>query len=171
MKLATRVALVAAVCCLASRSEAQREIVARDGWEAFVVEWMGGDATRAAKRHMAILVLDDTSMTLYACNVSPHCMTNGKGPPHKGPPLYSIQLKSVKDVTSSSQFRGQGTLAKLALGGLAGDANDELVNVDYETASSAESPVFKTERAQSAALESKIRFRLKKLGVTIPEKK
>ena len=58
--------------------------------------------------------------------------------------------------------------SKLALGLLAGDRKEELVGLVYESATSAEAPIFKTQKAQAAALEAKIRFRLKKLGVVLP---
>lgn len=52
-------------------------------------------------------------------------------------------------------------------GGCAFDQTEELVGFVYESETTAEAPVFKTERAQAAAIAVKVKFRLKKLGVTL----
>lgn len=145
-------------------------IFARGGWEAFPgVEYRGGDATQP-KQRWGILVLTDTNVALYRCALTT-CGDPKKSAPFKGDPLMSIALSTIKDVSSSSQVRGPGMDAKLFLGGLATDKSEEFVGIVYETASSAEAPVFKTNTAQSAAIDAKLKFRLRKLGIELSTQK
>lgn len=160
---------LAAVASMAVTAHAQSPlVVSRDGWEAFPwVEYQGGDATQPTKRR-GMLVLTDSTLSLHKCRFE-YCDDHRKHTelPFEEKPLYTIQLRSIKEVTSSSQVRGPSAGSRLALGLLAGDRTEEMVGIVYESASSAEAPVFKTQKAQSAAVEAKLRFRLKKIGVTL----
>lgn len=155
------------IAVVGGSTEAQPAIVVRDGYEAFPsVEYMGGDATQP-KKMRGMLVLTDSSLALHACTDTAQCTEFRGRPLFKAEPLYVIRLASIKQVEASTTVRGQSVAGKLLWGGLASNNAEDLVGVVYETASSAEAPVFKTVKAQSAALEAKILFRLKKLGVEL----
>lgn len=148
---------------------AQQAIIARGGWEAFPnVEYQGGDATQP-KRLQGMLVLTDSTIALHACAwVSCGPVPNDTSkPPFAAKALFTIALRDIKDVSSVSQVRGPGVGDKIALGMLAGDRTEEAVGIVYETATSAEAPFFKTLKTHANAVEAKIRFRLKKLGIEL----
>lgn len=139
------------------------------GWEAFPnVEYQGGDATQPKKR-AGMLVLTDSTLAFYECTWG-GCITDKKQSMIRGPAIFMVALKSVTDASSSNQVRGSTMGGKLLLGGLAGDRTEEFFGFVYESKNSAESPVFKTMKSQSGAIEAKIKFRLKKLGVALTEK-
>lgn len=143
-------------------------VIARDGWEAFpVVEYQGGDATQPKKR-AGMLVLTDSTLALHECYwTGCYDFKKQEKPPFRAEPLYLIPLRAVREVSASSQVRGPSTSSRIAWGMLASDRTEEFVGLVYESASSAEAPVFKTMKSQSGAIEAKVRFRLKKLGVDI----
>ena len=151
---------------------APNAIFARDGWEAFPgVEYQGGDATQPKKR-WGMLVLTDTTIGLYPC-VYESCRDGDKKGvkrPFNDPAFFIIPLSAIKDVTSSARSRSASTSEKFFLGGLAGSQSEDFVGLVYETGASAEAPVFKTGKAQSTAVDAKIRFRLKKLGIELQDK-
>lgn len=139
-----------AVSVLPAASARAQTIYTGDGWEAvFKVELRGGDATYKGKRN-GILVLTDSTIALHDCAeiVNQACYySDKKKAPFTPTPFYSIKLLDVKGVASSSDW----------------------VRVTYETKSSVEVPTFAMGRSYGPAIDAKIRFRLKKLGVTIPE--
>lgn len=144
--------------------------IARDGWEAFPqVEYVGGDASQPKKR-AGMLVLTDSSLAMHPC-VWDGCYDHIKQQklPYKPEPYYIIPLKGISEVSSSSQVRGPSVGGRIAWGVLATDRTEELFGLVYETATSAEAPVFKTMKAQAGAIEAKVRFRLKKLGLSVPQ--
>jgi hypothetical protein len=116
---------------------------------------------------MGWLVLTDSTLSLHACGRQ-FCATHKDLPLYDSIPYFTIPLRSITDVSSSTQVRGPSTGSKIAFGLLAGDRKEEFVGLVYETATSAEAPIFKTQKAQASALEAKIRFRLKKLGIVLP---
>lgn len=145
---------------------AAQSIIARDGWEAFPeVEYQGGDTTQPKKR-TGMLVLTDTTLALHKCRKEYCKDTKGKVP-FKDPPYFTVLLSTLTAVDSSSQVRGPSTGDRIAWGGLAMDHTDEFVGLVYETPTNVQAPIFRTEKAQSAALAAKIRFRLKKLGIAL----
>lgn len=175
LTVALTVALIAAPALAAqgpvivSREVVPPNVIAGDGWEAFPeVEYLGGDAG-SEKKQLGVLVLTDSALSLYACADS-RCLGRKTDSIIKGAPLWTISLRAIKEISSSTSFKGTSTGSKLLLGGLAGDKSDEQVGIVYETARSAEAPVFKTRNAQAAAIEAKVKFRLSKLGVVLREK-
>lgn len=145
-------------------------IYARDGWEAFAgVYYEGGDATQP-KRLMGMLVLTDSAIGFYRC-VSAQCFDDKKGgKPFREPAYFSIPLTSVKDISTSSRVRGADAMGKIMVGGLASDRPEDFVALVYESQTSIEAPLFKTAKTQVAAIDAKIRFRLKKAGLELPDK-
>lgn len=140
-----------------------------DGWEAFPgVYYQGGDATHPKKQY-GMLVLTDSTIALHQCAVLMTCDEPKKGVPFKSPALYTIQLSSLKQIVSSSRVRSADAMGKLFLGGLASDRPEDFIGLVYETATSVEAPLFKTAKAHSAAIDAKIRFRLKKLGIDLAQ--
>lgn len=141
-------------------------ILVRDGWEGFpAVEYQGGDGTMPKKR-TGMLVLTDSTLGFYSCPYD--CEHDSKKPKFFDKPIFRLPLASVKEVSSSSQVRGATFGSKLMLGAFAGDRTEEFFGFVYESSTSAEAPVFKTMKAQSGAIEAKVKFRLKKLGLTVP---
>lgn len=148
-------------------AEASPTIIVGQGWEAFPeVYYRGGDATQAKKRY-GMLVLTDSTLALYECTVS-YCGSDEKKSMIRGRAFWEIRLTSIKEISASTLFKGTSMGSKFMLGALAGDGSEELVGVVYETDASAEAPVFKTRKAQAAAIEAKLKFRLKKLGIAAP---
>jgi hypothetical protein len=144
---------------------AQR-ILSVDGRDEFQnVEYVGGDATQQKSRS-GWLVVTDSTLSIHRCRLS-GCLPHDKNRYYEEVPDYQIPLRTITEVTSSSQVRGPSTGSRIALGVFAGDRSEEFVGIIYETESSAEAPVFRTKQAQSAALEAKLRFRLKRLGVEL----
>lgn len=160
-------AVAVVLALLAARADAQ-EIYVGDDWEGFpYVEYLGGDA-RHKHKGIGILVLTDTAIAFYNC-ASELCRgRKGRNfDPHKGL-LWVLPLRSIKDVSSSSQNKGPSATGRMLFGALATDRNEEYFGFSYETETSAEAPVFKVPKTFSGALEAKVRFRLKRLGVQLP---
>lgn len=137
-----------------------------DGSESFSrIEYIGGDATQPKKLY-GWLVLTDSTLEWRDCTHS-DCRGHKDGEYFKREARFTIPLRTMTELASSSEVRGASVESKLLIGSLAGDRRFEYVLVVYEHATSAEAPVFKTQKAQSDALEAKIRFRLKRLGITL----
>lgn len=168
MNRMARVGLLTITCAvLAGTSISAQKIIAKEGREEFEgVEYVGGDATHP-KKVSGWLVLKDSTLSIHKCIRD--CQASDTKPYYDSLPDYQFELRSVTSVTSSSDVRGASVGSKMLFGGLAGDRKQEFVLVRYENDRSAEAPYFKTKKSQSASLEAKIRFRLKKLGVVIPD--
>ncbi len=160
----------ASLLLFAVSAHAQGAIIARDGWEAFpMVAYQGGDSTQAKKLAPMMLVLDDTSLSLHECNYD-YCKERKDKAPFRKEAKFSIPLTSITGLNGSSRVRGADTAGKVFLGGLASDRAEDFISIVYETASSAEAPVFKTEKAIAGAIDAKLRYRLKRIGVELREK-
>lgn len=134
-----------------------QKVVARDGWEAFYADYVRGDGSQG-KPLYGMLVLTDSSLAIHKCVANPHCVDDPKKGFFLPQPLYSIPLKAIQSVESK-------------IGRDRGAVYPALV-VAYASGNTVEVPEFKFENTPSAeAAELKLRYRLKKLGVTIPEKK
>lgn len=118
------------------------------------------------KAKLGWLVITDSTIALHECTRQ-YCEYDKKGKHYKPEPIYAIRLQGIKSVESLSDVRGASVGSKLAFGFLAGDRKQEFVGVIYETETNAEAPVFKTQKAQSAAVEAKLKFRLKRLGIEL----
>ena len=168
-KIASTVSVLAALASFSPAAFAQPPvIIARDGWEAFPeVEYQGGDATKPKKMY-GMIVLTDSTIALHRCRWQ-YCEDDRKEvkTPFLPEPLYLIPLRRIQEISASSQVRGPSVGSRIAFGLLAGDQKQEFVGLVYETESSAEAPVFRTLKTQSGAIEAKVRFRLKKLGVEL----
>lgn len=135
------------------------------GWEAFEVTYVGGD-TRYPKKQYGVLVLTDSTIAIHECIVTGECVARKNGDLFKSPAKFTIPLRSVKDVVKTEQRRaGGGT-------GLGADHVEARITITYATANSAESPIFDAiSREHATVVETKLRARLEKLGVKIPDKK
>jgi len=150
----------------APQSLQAQAVIARDGWEAFPnVGYKGGDATQPKPRN-GVLVLTDSTLGLYKCAWE-YCVDRGKHLVQWDQPIFVIPLRQITEVSSSSQVSGSCVAGKLAFGLLANDRAEEYFGFVYESESSAESPVFKVQKTQSGALEAKVKFRQRKLGMTV----
>ena len=161
-----KVALVSALLSPPATAGAQVVIV-REGWEAFPgVEYQGGDATQPKKR-WGVLILSDSTLGFYPCIEAEYCREYKGNVAQLNKPIFVIPLKQITDVSSSSQVRGASVGSKIAFGLLANDRAEEYFGFVYESETSAESPVFKVRKTQSGALEAKVKFRQRKLGVKV----
>ncbi len=157
---------IAASIVFPATSHAQ--MIVKNGYEAFpLVEYRGGDATQP-KRRTGVLVLTDSTLAFHECTRRRDCLEY-KDNPVFAELIFSIPLRQLKEVSSSTEVRGPGVGGRIAFGVLATDRKEEFVGVVYETEQSAEAPVFRTQPAQAAAIEAKVRFRLKKLGIQLTE--
>lgn len=141
-------------------------VIVGAGWEAFPeIYYQGGDASQPKKRN-GMLVLTDSALAFYEC-AKTACLPNGSKSMIRGDAWWTVPLKSMKEIRASNRASGSMSDSRLLLG-LGGDRNDDMIGFVYETSSSAEAPIFKTRNAQAAAIEAKVKFRLKKLGVALP---
>jgi hypothetical protein len=163
--LGTPLVVSAQTPLVVSKEGGSPPFVSGEGFEAFNVEYQGGDATHSKKR-WGMLVITDSTVGFYECLWS-GCLADKKKSMIKEPPIWLIPLEYVKEVSSSNQVRGATVGGKLMWGSLAGDRTEEFVGLVYESETNAEAPIFKTRTAQSGAVEAKIRFRLKRKGISI----
>lgn len=157
---------VVAVCALAPSVRAQ-DIIVRDVYEAIPkVEYRGGDASHPEKL-FGVLKLTDSTLSLHSCKRL-RCQPVDGEVEWDYRPLLVVDLRSVREVSTSAQVRAPGVASRIAWGMFAPDRSEEFVGLVYETATSVEAPVFKVPKTTSAAIEAKVRFRLRKLGVVLP---
>lgn len=146
---------------------AQPPIMTGPGWEGFPhVEYQGGDATQMKKLE-GILVLTDSTVALHQCVYE--CTSKGGRAAFFPTPLYVIRLRTITVVNSASAARVQDGERPILEALLDPASADDLLIV-YETEQNAEAPHFRAQKTQSAAIEAKIRFRLKKMGIVLTEK-
>lgn len=158
--------LMSALAVAPERAVAQ-EMLAVDGWEGFpMVEYKGGDAAYR-KKGFGMLVLTDSTIAFYEC-ITLSCGKTKRGYFEDKGLIWSHPIKSVTDVSSSSQNKGASLTGRVMFGVLATDNNEEYFGFTYETDKTAESPVFKVPKTFSGAMEAKLKFRMKKLGVSVP---
>ena len=144
------------------------KIVARDGWEAFLsVEYRGGHAQFDSRVVNLALVLTDSTLGAYRC-ITGSCWAKDGDPIWKDPPLFVVRLDQITSVDASTSVRPASVGSKLLIGMLASDKREEFFGFAFESETSAEAPVFKTQATQAGALDAKIKFRLKKMGRPLP---
>lgn len=143
-------------------------IIVGDGWEAFPkVQYQGGHAS-FSQPMFGVLVLTDSTLTLHPCGDGGRCgyiPTGGKV--FKDSVLMRIRLADVRSVVASSQTVSPGVGRRVLWGSWANDRTQETVTLQVTTESSAEAPVFRTQLTQSATIDTKVRFRLERLGVQL----
>ena len=82
-----------------------------------------------------------------------------------GHSLVTIPLAKITDVSSSIDRKEASVGSKIAFGVLARSRKEELITVTYETESTAEGVIFRTEKNMSAGAVAKIQFHMKRAGV------
>lgn len=145
-----------------------QDILVRDGYEAFpMVDYQGGDA-RFKKKGTGVLVLTDSTLAFYNCSWG-YCEDHkGRMFEPKGL-IWSVPLNKITSVSVSSQNRGASVTGRVLFGALATDSNAEYFAFAHDTETSAEAPVFRTPKTMSGALDAKVRFKLRKLGINLPQ--
>lgn len=138
----------------------------RNGYEATYAMYLGGDAKETKKRE-GIIVLTDSAIAFYECRWR-YCETRRDTLFDAAQLIWRRPLTQIKGVSASTQNRGPSVLGRATFGVLAMDQNKEYFGFTYETETSAEAPVFETMKTVAGALEAKVRFRLKKLGIELP---
>lgn len=140
-------ALVALGGLSPSALRAQRHMMyGRDGWEVIQIAEYRSGVSGMTRRVRGIFVLTDSTIGLFKCQ-NPVCPEEKKKDPWKGDPIWFVRLASIKAIEYKSDW----------------------IRLSYETESSVESPLFALASNYGPAVDAKIRFRLKKLGVTIRE--
>ena len=144
-----------------------QKIIVHEGYEAFpLVEYKGGRAG-FPKQSYGVLVVTDTTFEYWACCYS------GFGDNKQSvwdPKLmfWSVPLKWITEVNASTASKGASVTGRVMFGVLATDNNEEYFGFAFETDKTAEAPVFKMPKTFAGALEAKVKFRMKKLGVATP---
>lgn len=142
---------------------AQPGIVTGEGWEAFPwIEYKGGHAQHS-RVGWGLLLLTDSTLAFHECYLEQCPPQRGGRQRWKPTAIFSIRLRSITDVQSATRVKPASASARFMIGMLATDKNENLLAVTFETASSAEAPVFALGDGQASALDAKIRFRLKRI--------
>lgn len=163
-------ALMLAFVASTARSQ-ENAMLSGDGWEAFpFVEYKGGDS-RLPRARYGVLVLTDSTIALHDCADRNNCRNNSRRHPvFKDSAVLVIRLADLRAVSASTETRGPGVGRRVMWGVLANDRTVEQVSLAYDTETTAEAPVFATRPTHAAAIEAKILFRLRRLGVELPER-
>ncbi len=163
---AIRFALLLALS--ASAPLGAQDVIVGEGYEGFpMVDYKGGDS-RFKKKGYGILVLTDSTLAFYNCAWT-SCMKKNDLYFKPEGIIWSVPLTRIRSLSSNSQNRGASVGNRVLFGALASDTNEELFAFTHDTDTSAEAPVFKTPRHMSLAMEAKVRFRLRKLGIELPQ--
>lgn len=123
------------------------------------VRYLGGSA-RVSKVTSGVLVVTDTALLFVEYRNHREV---------KDDPLIVIPLRNITRLVWSADRHEGPVFERLMLGRLANSQRDELVAVAYDADETAEAPVFKTKAHESATLMAKIRARLKRLDIRLPE--
>lgn len=144
-------------------------VVAGEGYEAFPrVQYQGGHSAfpRAA---WGVLVLRDSTISFHECGDGLHCTSAAMSRElFKEPARFTVRLRDLRELSAQTRTRSPGVGRRIMFGALANDRNDELLAFAFDGESTAEAPVFKTLPTQAGAIEAKMRFRLRRLGVELP---
>lgn len=153
-----------AVLLLSSPALAQKTVLTGEGWEAFPnVQYRGGDS-RLERPTFGILVLTDSTLAFHRCWMESCFPRKKKQFVWQDSALIRIPLSALKSATAASQNSGPSVGARIMFGMLATDKTQESVTFVVETETSAEAPIFHTQKTQSAVIEAKVQARLRRLA-------
>lgn len=79
-----------------------------------------------------------------------------------------IPILKITDIGNQTQRKEASVGSKLLFGSLARSRQEEFLAISYELPDNAEAVIFRFEPNTSAAVLAKIKFRMKKLGMTPP---
>lgn len=116
------------------------------------VRYKGGHAAWGEEEIRGILVIGDSILTFRQDNDKESTL--------------DIPLRKVTDISSQTQRKEASVGSKLLFGGLARSRQEEFVAVSYDLPDNAEAIIFRFEPNTSAAALAKIKFRMRKLGVS-----
>ena len=151
--------ILLAVATLAATAGAQSKIVVPVGSEAFPdLQYQGGDASQL-KRMSGMLVLSDSAVAFYLCYWD--CENDSRKPAFWDKPTLRIPYSAIRDITHNTLTKTPQFVA---------DNTMEFFTVVYEHDGTVDAPLFKTKRATSAAIEAKLKYRMKKLGFAFDAK-
>jgi hypothetical protein len=171
--------LVIGLCTLPALADAQADRVrgryepmrSGPGWEAFaLVTYVGGHGRIPESQHGLALILTDSTVDLRKCR-DETCAVGRAGAWWVDPPLFSVPLASLTAVERRTRLREgplAGAMNPLGGGSLGLGEAEEIVLLVFDADDTAEAPLFLVGPGQSAALEAKIRFRLRKMGRALP---
>lgn len=128
-------------------------------------EYRGGHSGITGKRK-GTLVVNDSMLTFYDCRTL-GCMNAAGTDWDSTSIVFTVPLRGVRKVESSSSRRGPSAASRAMWGAFARDRNEGFVAVTFELGSTVETPVFKTGDAVAPALEEKIRYRAERRGATL----
>lgn len=145
-------------------------IITGEGWEAFPdVEYQGGHS-QFARRIKGVLVLTDSTLSFQACRgPNGSCAYTPRGQTvFYDSVFFSVRIRDVQELSASTQTRSPGVGRRIMWGSLANDRTNEFLAFAFDTDRTAEAPVFKTLPTQAGAIEAKVKFRQRRLGIAIP---
>ena len=119
----------------------------------FEVQYRGGHSGVKGSHDGVLILTDSAALFILRTNLG-------------GDPALVIPYRKITDIGGIGDRKGASVGAKLLFGGFAQSSKDELVTVAYDDVTDAEAPVFKTKSNESAQLIAKIRFRMRKLGMS-----
>lgn len=166
---------LAALLCLAvatRAAEAQRvePVMTGEGWEAFTRVQYEGGLTGFSRPLFGVLVATDTTISFHRCADQGRCE---RVPRNKRVFAESadfvFRLAELKGIEARVRTVGPGVGRRVLFGVLANDRSEETLHLQIETDSSAEAPRFVTGAAHAEQIASKLRFRMKRLGLEIAE--
>lgn len=141
------------------------------------VRYKGGHPSFGDVEIRGVLVLEDSTLTFIEGNDENPCPPAARGervpckkasaPDPDGRRLV-IPLASVTEIGSQTQRKEASVGSKLLFGGLARSRQEEFIAISYDLPDNAEAVVFRFEPNTSASALAKIKFRMRKLGVTPP---
>ncbi len=127
-----------------------------------VTRYRGGHSAQPNAISYGVLILRNSGITYHKCGFD--CKPTTRSIGYDSVPVLTIKYSELRQVASA--IRSPTAVDRFALGSLAAEA--ETVVLVYETALRSEAPVFTAPKNMSAAIDAQIRFRAKKVGVTIP---
>lgn len=155
-----RAVLALALLSLATVVHAQTKIVVPVGSDVFPdLQYQGGDATQA-KRLVGILLLSDSTVAFFACSWD--CDGDARKLGFWDKPTFRIPLTAIRDVSHSTLTRTPPTIFS--------DDTMDFFTIVYEHDGTVDAPLFKMKRATSGAIEAKLKYRMKKIGLTLDTK-
>ncbi len=135
-----------------------------------VTGYLGGMSALPKAQLYGMLILSDSGVSFHICKN--YCtLDKNKQVVYDSIPAIFIPYAQMKEVAVSTQIKPSSGAARVAFGIMANDKREDMIGISYETPRRAESPVFSTPKAQSAAIEAQIRFLAKKAGSPIPPPK
>lgn len=165
---------LATLICLAGAgraAQAQRiePVMAGDGWEAFTRVQYEGGLTGFSRPLRGVSVATDSTIAFHRCSDRLCERVPRNRQVFADSAEFVFRLAELKGIEARVRTVGPGVGRRVMFGVLANDRSQETLHLQIETDSSAEAPRFVTGAAHAEQIGSKLRFRMKRLGLEIRE--